>query len=496
MKRFPAVGDMVGSYTLSGFLGRGACGAVFKAQSGGQDYALKIMDPVLAATPGGLARFKAEALALGCLPRHQALPGFVGLFQASPDGPWCLVMEYLEGPSLGKHVKTNGPLRPDLVNRLFGILAEGIASMHRAGVLHRDICPDNLLYEIGSNRLCLIDFGVATRVADRGVVRIEGELWQFPAPCQVHGIIPDFRADALLLAKCAAFAMGSSDNSGFPEFLEGKIVDEFARGPWGLIEPTGLSADCRLAESAEYIPDNYPLIDLGAGIRIEFARIRSGEFMMGTPSGFTGRDDDELARNVTISRSFLLSRGPVTQDQWERVMGGNPSWFRGGDLPVEQVSWHDARLFCERLGDLVRLPCRLPTEAEWEFACRAGTGTAFHFGDKCDGSQANCRGDLPFGSGEPGPNRKSTTPYGTFEPNPWGLFDMHGNVSEWCADWYGPYDEIWLTDPRGPATGKHRVLRGGSWHQDPARCRSAYRNANFPAFRGNFGYPFRVAVDA
>jgi formylglycine-generating enzyme required for sulfatase activity len=104
-----------------------------------------------------------------------------------------------------------------------------------------------------------------------------------------------------------------------------------------LIEPTGLSADCRLVESAEYIPDNYPLIDLGAGIRIEFARIRSGEFLMGTPSGFTGRDDDELAREVTISRSFLLSRGPVTQDQWERVMGGNSSWFRGGDLPVEQV---------------------------------------------------------------------------------------------------------------------------------------------------------------
>ncbi|MBY0444146.1 MAG: formylglycine-generating enzyme family protein, partial [Burkholderiales bacterium] len=136
---------------------------------------------------------------------------------------------------------------------------------------------------------------------------------------------------------------------------------------------------------------------------------------------------------------------------------------------MEQVSWEDAVDFCQRLSAMTGLEFVLPTEAQWEYACRAGTATAFHWGSTCDGSQANCRGDLPYGGSVAGPNRETTTPVGMYAPNNWGLYDMHGNVAEWCADWYGPYPSGQATDPSGPASGQHRVLRGGSWHFDPAR---------------------------
>ena len=178
----------------------------------------------------------------------------------------------------------------------------------------------------------------------------------------------------------------------------------------------------------------------------------------------------------------------VTQEQYQKVMGTNPSQFKGPQNPVEKVSWADAVEFC---GKLSAMPAektaghvyRLPTEAEWEYACRSGTTTAYGFGD-----DASRLGDYGWFDGN---SDSSTHPVGEKKPNAWGLYDMHGNVWEWCQDWYGDYPSGSTTDPTGPSSGSFRVDRGGSWCSSAGYCRSAYRYRNAPESRGNF-LGFRV----
>ena len=178
---------------------------------------------------------------------------------------------------------------------------------------------------------------------------------------------------------------------------------------------------------------------------------------------------------------------PVTQEQWRAVMGANPSHFTGGkNLPVEQVSWHDCQEFCKKLSALEKKSYRLPTEAEWEYACRAGTTSAFHFGTTLDVEQANYNGNFTFANGKKGVYREKTMPVGSFPANAWGLHDMHGNVWQWCADWHGGYSQKEVTDPQGPNNGKNRVLRGGSWGSHPIFCRSANRNFGDPENRNEY----------
>ncbi len=161
-------------------------------------------------------------------------------------------------------------------------------------------------------------------------------------------------------------------------------------------------------------------------------------------------------------------------------MGNNPCKFSGDDLPVETFSWEEAIEFCKRLSEMPEekkagRKYRLPTEAEWEYACRAGTTTPFHFGSELNEGQANCNGTVPYGTDTKEPYLEKTSPIGTYPANAWGLYDMHGNVCEWCSDWYGDYPSGSLTNPSGPATGSSRVLRGGSWIFGAVNCRSASR---------------------
>jgi len=202
---------------------------------------------------------------------------------------------------------------------------------------------------------------------------------------------------------------------------------------------------------------------------------------------------------VRITRPFYLGKHQVTQEQWARVMGNNPSYFRGAKHPVEMVNWDDCQAFVKNLNETFtgRLECRLPTEAEWEHACRAGTDTPFWFGDQITTDLANYNGDYPW-DGQKGQNRGKTLPVGSFQASPWGLYDVVGNVWEWCQDWYGPYTKDAQTDPAGPDKGSLRVLRGGSWHGRPGRCRSAYRGYYYhPSYRYfNFGLRLLMAVPA
>ena len=235
-------------------------------------------------------------------------------------------------------------------------------------------------------------------------------------------------------------------------------------------------------------------------IGIEFASIPAGKFLMGSPETEKGRDPSETQHEVTLTQGFRMGVHEVTQAQYEQVMGKNPSHFKGATLPVETVSYDDALAFCQKLSDLPAEKAagrkyRLPTEAEWEYCCRAGTSTPYHFGQELNGTQANCNGNFPYGTTEKGPNLRKTSPVGSYPPNAWGLYDMHGNVWEWCQDRYDSYPKQSVTDPRGPEVGSDCVLRGGCWISVAAICRSAYRSGYDPSIR-DFRNGFRLALSS
>ncbi len=227
------------------------------------------------------------------------------------------------------------------------------------------------------------------------------------------------------------------------------------------------------------------------GQALSFAFLPPGSFLMGSPTSEKERFDDETQHRVNLTKGFFLAVTQVTQAQWRAVIGSDPSFFKGDDRPVEQVSWEDCQEFCKRLSQQDGKPYRLPTEAEWEYACRAGTTSPFHFGETISTEQVNYDGNYPYGSGRKGKYRKETTPVGSFPANAWGLHDMHGNVWEWCNDWFGPYPKSDIKDPQGPESGDARVLRGGSWSNGAKYCRAAYRGRVAPGSR-DYYIGFRV----
>jgi uncharacterized protein (TIGR02996 family) len=252
-------------------------------------------------------------------------------------------------------------------------------------------------------------------------------------------------------------------------------------------------------------------------VGMELALIPPGVFLMGSPDSEAERGDDEGPQHeVAISRPFYLGVYPVTQAQWRRVLGSNPSWFcagRGGrdevrglgtsNFPVECVGWEEAVAFCRELSELpeerrARRVYRLPSEAEWEYACRGGaaSSTPFHLGPSLSSTQANFHGDHPYGGAAKGPNLGRPTEVGAYQvSNGFGLYDLHGNVYEWCADWYDEnyYASSPRLDPPGPAGGPDRVNRGGSWYSCGWYCRSAFRGRSGPGYR-HYCLGFRVAL--
>jgi formylglycine-generating enzyme required for sulfatase activity len=241
-------------------------------------------------------------------------------------------------------------------------------------------------------------------------------------------------------------------------------------------------------------------------IGMKLVLISKGTFMMGSPESeevryedVEGRYEDEVQHEVTLTKDFYLGVTEVTQAQYEKVMGENPSYFQGDKVqgessnhPVEQVSWEDAVEFCKRLSDLPEEKkagrvYRLPTEAEWEYACRAGRKTAYGFG-----GNSQSLSDYAWFRENSG---RQTHPVGEKKPNAWGLYDMHGNVWEWCSDWFSDYPEKPVIDPAGVKEGSYRVGRGGCWYGRAFFCRSAHRYKDFPSSRNEY-FGLRVALSS
>ena len=228
-------------------------------------------------------------------------------------------------------------------------------------------------------------------------------------------------------------------------------------------------------------PSKELTVDLDKGVTLELVLIPAGEFLMGSSESDRDADREKPQHKVRITKPFYLGKYLVTQEQWKAVMGDNPSEFKGPKNPVEQVRWDDCQKFLLKLnaktggqgGKFV-----LPTEAQWEYACREGSTGKFCFGD--DEKQLGEYAWYRYNSGD------KTHGVGEKKPNAWGLYDMHGNVWEWCADWYGAYGAEAADDPSGPTTGPYRVSRGGSWFDVGRFCQSAFRNYFGPGFRYNF----------
>lgn len=257
-----------------------------------------------------------------------------------------------------------------------------------------------------------------------------------------------------------------------------------------------LDAHYREVEKQEDAPSTSPTKPVASASRqsgdyfartpgMEMVWCPPGTFLMGSPQDEAGHFDDEAQREVTLTKGFWIARYPVTQGQWEQVMGSNPSRFKesGEDAPVDRVNWHEAVEFCSRLtqAEATRGTYALPTEAQWEYACRANTtgpysgaslGELGWYRDNCE---------------------DKTHPVGQKTANPWSIHDMHGNVLEWCLDWYGDYDLRPAVDPTGPKEATHRVIRGGSWINGARYCRSACRDKYEPGYRFN-AIGFRPAL--
>jgi formylglycine-generating enzyme required for sulfatase activity len=249
----------------------------------------------------------------------------------------------------------------------------------------------------------------------------------------------------------------------------------------------------------------------------DFVLIRGGTFTMGSPTSEPESGTDETQHRVTVG-DFYIAASSVTQREYSQLMGNNPSEFKGDNLSVENVTWFDAVRFCNarsmregltpaytisgetvtwnrNASDQRSTGYRLPTEAEWEYACRAGTTTPFNIGSNITDRQANCYNNYGYNNNSSGRvtggYRGRTTPVNSYAANSWGLFDMHGNVADWCWDWYGEYGASAQTNPIGPATGTLRVNRGGGWNDFPKHIRSAYRAATPPG-NGSFNLGFRL----
>lgn len=229
------------------------------------------------------------------------------------------------------------------------------------------------------------------------------------------------------------------------------------------------------------------------GVTQRFRWVHPGTFLMGSPADEPGRFEDELQHEVTLTQGYWLGETAVTQALWRAVMGTNPSRFPSDDHPVEQVSWDDCQQFLDKLNRMAPgLEARLPTEAEWEYACRAGTTTPFSFGRNITPEQVNYHGDHPYNGGAKGLYRGETVQVKSLPSNPWGFYEMHGNVWEWCSDWYGDYPEKTVKDSDGTLLGSLHVIRGGCWGSIARGCRAAFRGENLSSDCGD-GVGLRLA---
>jgi formylglycine-generating enzyme required for sulfatase activity/predicted Ser/Thr protein kinase len=483
-----------------------------------------------------LESFEKEAATLASLDH----PGIVKVLRSfEANGTAYFVMPFVEGVTFDEVMREREMQRrpfteAELVSLLDKVLA-ALGYLHDRGIYHRDIKPGNLLITSQGDPV-LIDFGAARqRLSERSLTVIESPGYTPFEQMQSRGKVGPwsdlyalggtiykaitgetpakaadriFEDDVVPLVERAEFRSRYSAAflAGIDRAMRPRLMDRWqAAAEWmvKVIAPPSPSESRAVARSESL---RSPLDDGAIGevvevklpgqVVIPLCYCPAGSFRMGSPASEKNRSENENQVQVRISQGFWMGQTEVTQRQWVAVMGSNPSSFKGDDLPVERVSWNDAQAFIVKLKWSAPLPSgwkyALPSEAQWEYACRAGTESVFGFGDILSSWEANFDGNSPYGSAKKGPYLAKTSEVGSYQPNKWGLYDMHGNVYEWCADWYGKKLHGGV-DPVGTSTGSYRVRRGGSWNFSARSCRAATRYGDTPGTRLSF-LGFRVAA--
>ena len=502
-------------YEVQETLGKGGMGEVLLATDTrlNRKVAIKRMLGDAAKSQTAVKRFLTEAQSIAALNHFNIVQ--IHDYGRDKDGPF-LIMEYVGGGSLLDKCR-EGALPLEEAVELTCQLCDGLEMAHDAGIIHRDIKPANvLLTSRGEPKLT--DFGLARQdTGDTGQTMagaVLGTLDFMPPEQRRDATQTDNRSDLWSLAATLYQLVSGEpprviDLDEVPQQLRTTLSKALKTKPDARYQTAREFRDALLGCVRSAAPEvALPVGDSPApevtgepaSIGMQFVAIPAGTFTMGDANGF----DDETPHQVTLTQPFELSVYEVTQEQYEAVMGTNPSRFKGSQNPVEQVSWDDAVEFCRKLSELpaeksAGYVYRLPTEAEWEYACRAGTTTAYSFGDSDSelGDYAWYRSNSAYpksGGFWSGLFKTSRNhhPVGEKKPNPWGLYDMHGNVLEWCHDWRGDYPSGSVTDPTGPASGDRRVLRGGSFKYRTAIVRSATRFYFQPDLR-ILAYGFRPA---
>ncbi len=553
-------------YEILQVLGEGGFGITYKAKNLGLDI------PVVIKTPNSklqrdanyakyVANFNREAKQLAKLGMNPH-PHIVRVFDFfAEDNLPCIVMDYVPGTSLYDLVQMNGALSESQALEYIKQIGSALVVCHKAGIIHRDVHPNNILIHQHSGRAVLIDFGISgttqtsrnTHSGNRAFAPWEQVAYweqqnsktpqvdiytlaasfyylvtgdtpreclarkynnaQLSEPKQLNSslseavnqgilkgmaVLPENRPNSvqawleLLEADSKNVYTSPQQNQEKPkksilmqvfEFETVKFKEKkVSTGFLGLGKKQTEVVLHRERKQAKYFTE-----DLGNGITLEMVEIPGGTFIMGSPEEEKGRHNNEKPQHEVTVPSFYMGKFAVTQVQWqqvaalpqvERKLKPEPSKFKGNDLPVEQVSWYDVVEFCARLSQATGKKYRLTSEAEWEYACRAGTTTPFYFGKTITTDLANYNGNYTYANEPKGKYRQETTRVGSFPPNTFGLYDMHGNVWEWCADtWHDNYQgapidgSAWIIG----GTDKLSPTRGGSWGDNPIVCRSACR---------------------
>jgi len=497
-------GDILGDrYEIRRLLGQGGMGKVFLGfdRALNREFALKFLPPELAGSRSVAVDLQKEAEVLLDL-AHGNLVRLYDL--VTIESHRFLKLQYVDGPSLEQVLaesKSDDERLPvETALEYAKQISTGLTYLHEHGVIHRDLKPANLMLT-SAGVLKIMDFGIAQTLRDT-MSRVSNR----PTPGTLAYMSPEQLQNKRLDARSDIYAFGCllyELLSGHPPFWSGAIYEQHLHAepmPLGNVPdhvgaavmralakaPSERFDSCEALVSGLLSPPPDPVVpetlelDCGSGVTIKLALVPKGDFLMG--SGEYG--DEKPPDRVKITRPFYIGVYPVTQAQYRAVTGNAPSKFKGDSNPVQNVSWYEAEAFCGALSARAGRSVRLPTESEWEYACRAGTTTRYSFGD----DEAMLGRYAWFRDNSDG----KTHPVGQKQPNAWGLYDMHGNVWEWCSDWVYPgYEEACL---QGPAYCGCCVVRGGCWSNDWCECNSTRRPLGVPESGGD-GSGFRVVVD-
>ena len=517
-----------GRYTIEKLIGRGGFSGVYLADDAetNRKIALKIAEAGPCDNETARHQLKRE---FRVYTRITDLQHVLRVFDIHYE-PWentglmLLAMEYAEGGTLRQWLlrhSDNLQARRSEGLAHFKQACLGTQAVHQSDAVHSDLKPENLLFAGGA--LKVSDFGAAkclqtlqmssTANVNHSDMRTGTPVYMSPELfAAAHPDDVDHRSDIyslgcilyeILHPQCHAPFGGSKAelrerHLSFPPPRLPDADERYTRVVARCLEKDPARRYRDIPELLQDLDGTIPEtpestvdivteqrlgVELGAGIGMEMIWVPPGTFLMGSPDHEEWHVGPERQRRVTLSKGFWLGKFPVTQAQWKALLGDNPSHFHYDDHPVEQVSWHDAQRFTGKLNLRGEGLFRLPTEAEWEYACRAGTETPFGFGETILTSQANFDGlQYSYGNAGYGELRGITTPVGSYQPNALGLYDMHGNVFEWCHDWCdqdrhkpraGNSSVDQEVDPQGPNTGWGKILRGGSFNSPPGWCRSA-----------------------